>query len=149
MFNRIQAPCIVGGALLALVTADMTARAAELAEHLGQVGTDDTILATFGNKRVIAFFERDNGRCAVSAVVFEKTDADTGMTTAARVRVSLHPHEMVHIDSSDNRTLHLQCGSNAATLVALETDNRVASDRRNQSCKATQRKGARVAAEPC
>jgi hypothetical protein len=149
MFNRIQFPCVVGGALLALVIAQMTARAAEPAEHLGPVGTDDTILATFGNKRVIAFFERDNGRCAVSAVVFEKTDADTGMTTAARVRVSLHPHEMVRIDSSDNQTLHLQCGSSATTLAALETDNRVASGRRNQSCEATQRKGARVANQPC
>ena len=119
MLNRIQLSFVVGGALLALVTAQMTARAAELSEHPGPVGTDDTILATFGNKRVIAFFERDNGRCNVSAVVFEKTDADTGMTTAARVRVSLHPHEMVHIDSSDNQTLHLQCGSSAATLAAL------------------------------
>jgi hypothetical protein len=149
MFNRIQLSFVVGGALLALVTAQVTARAADLNEHPGPVGTDDTILATFGNKHVIAFFERDNGRCDVSAVVFEKTDADTGMTTAARVRVSLHPHEMVHIDSSDNQTLHLHCGSNAATLAALETDNHVASGRRNQSCEATKRKGARVADQPC
>jgi hypothetical protein len=122
MFNRIQFPCVVAGALVALVTVGITARADELAEHLGPVGTNDTILATFGDKRVIAFFEPDNGRCAVSAVVFEKTDADTGMTTAARVRVSLRPNEMVHIDSSDHQTLRLQCGSNAATLAVLETD---------------------------
>jgi hypothetical protein len=127
MFNRTQFPCILGGALLALVTAQMTARAAEPEEHMGPVGTDDTILATLGNKRVIAFFERDNGRCAVSAVVFEKTDADTGMTTAARVRVSLHPHEMVYIDSPDNQTLRLECGSNAATLEVPETDGLVVS----------------------
>jgi hypothetical protein len=90
MFNRIPFPCVVAGALVALVTGGMTARADELAEHLGPVGTNDTILATFGNKRIIAFFERDNGRCAVSAVVFEKTDADTGMTTGARIRACVH-----------------------------------------------------------
>jgi hypothetical protein len=149
MLNRIQSLCVVTGAVVALVTVGVTAHADELVEHLGPVGTNDTILATFGSKRLIAFFERNNGRCAVSAVVFEKTDADTGMTTAARVRVSLRPHEMVHIDSSDNQTLRLQCGSNATTLGALETDNRVASGRRNQSCKATQGVGARVAAETC
>jgi PleD family two-component response regulator len=63
----------------------------------------------------------------VSAVVFEKTDADTGMTTAARIRVTLRPHEMMHIDSSDNQALRLQCGSNAMTLGVLETDKVVAS----------------------
>jgi hypothetical protein len=127
MFNRIQFLCVVAGALVALVTVGVTARADELVEHLGPVGTNDTILATFGSKRVIAFFEQDNGRCTVSAVVFEKTDADTGMTTAARIRVTLRPHEMIHIDSSDNQSLRLQCGSNATTLGVLETDKVVAS----------------------
>jgi hypothetical protein len=127
MFNRIQFLCVVAGALVALVTVGVTARADELVEHLGPVGTNDTILATFGSKRVIAFFEQDNGRCTVSAVVFEKTDADTGMTTAARIRVTLRPHEMMHIDSSDNQALRLQCGSNAMTLGVLETDKVVAS----------------------
>jgi hypothetical protein len=121
VFNRIQFPCVIAGVLVALVSVGITAHADELAENLGPVGTDDTILATFGNKRVIASFERDNSRCAVSAVVFEKTDPDTGMTTSARVRVSLQPHEMVHIDSSDKETLSLQCGSNAATLAVVET----------------------------
>ena len=137
------------GAIVALTAAGTPARAGDMVQNLGPVGPNDTILATFGNKRVIAFYQQDTGRCVVNAVVFEKTDADTGMTTAARVRVSLHPHEMVHIDSSDNQTLHLQCGSNAATLAALETDNREASGRRNQSCEETQKKGARVAAQPC
>jgi hypothetical protein len=123
MFSRIQFPCFLAGALVAVVTAEVTVRADELAEHLGPIGANDTVLATFGNKRVIAFFERDHGRCAVSAVVFEKTDVDTGATTAARVRVSLHPQEMVHIDSSDNQTVHLLCGSNAATLAVVKTDN--------------------------
>ena len=46
-------------------------------------------LSVVGNKRVIAFYEPDNDHCALNAVVYDKTDADTGMTTAARFRVSL------------------------------------------------------------
>ena len=57
-------------------------------------------------------------------VVFDKTDAYTGMTTAARVRVSLNPREMVHIDSADNesvKSLNLQCGKNAEMLTIIDT----------------------------
>jgi hypothetical protein len=59
--------------LAAAVTAASTpARADEMVQRYGPVGPNDTILATFGNKQVIAFYELDNGRCAVNAVVFEK-----------------------------------------------------------------------------
>ena len=75
------------GAFVALTAVGLPARADELVQHLGPVGAHEPILTTFGNKRVIAFYEPDNGRCAVNAVVYDKTDADTGMTTAARVRV--------------------------------------------------------------
>ena len=84
----------------------------------------------FGNKRIIAFYEPDNGHCAVNAVVYDKTDADTGMTTSARVRVSLNSREIVHIDSADNelvKSLNLQCGENAEKLTIIDTDSLVAS----------------------
>ena len=103
------------------------ARADELAQNLGPVGPHEPILTTVGNKRVIAFYEPDNGRCGVNAVVYDKTDAYTGMTTAARVRVSLNPHEIVHIDSTDNKTLNLLCGENAEKLTIVDTDSAVAS----------------------
>ena len=93
-------------------------------------GLTRPILTEVGSERVIAFYEPDNGRCAVHAVVFDKTDAYTGMTTAARVRVSLNPREMVHIDSADNesvKSLNLQCGENAETLTIIDTDSLVAS----------------------
>ena len=114
------------GAIIALTAASTPTRADEMVQNLGPVGPNDTILATFGNKRVIAFYELDNGRCAVNAVVFEKTDAETGMTTAARVRVSLSPRQMVHIDSTDNQTLHLQCGDYAKTLAVVDDDLEIA-----------------------
>jgi hypothetical protein len=119
------------GALLALTVSDTPARADEIAQNLGPVGPHEPILTTVGNKRVIAFYEPDNGQCAVHAVVFDKTDAYTGMTTAARVRVSLNPREIVHIDSTDNesvKSLNLQCGDDAESLALVDSNTRYASN---------------------
>ena len=115
-------------AIVALTAVSTPARADELVQHLGPVGPHEPILATFGNKRAIAFYEPDNGRCAVSAVVYDKTDADTGMTTAARVRVSLDPRQIVHIDSTDNTSINLQCGDRAETLSLIDNGGLVAFD---------------------
>ena len=114
------------GAFVALIAVGLPARADELVQHLGPVGPHDPILTTFGDKRVIAFYEPDNGRCAVNAVVYDKTDADTGMTTAARFRVSLDPRQMVHIDSTDNESINLQCGDRAETLALVDSGELVA-----------------------
>ena len=59
-------------------------------------------------------------------MVYDKTDAYTGMTTAARVRVSLNPHQMVHIDSTNNETINLQCGDYAKTLKIVEPKTLIA-----------------------
>ena len=51
------------------------------------------------------------------------------MTTAARVRVSLNPREMVYIDSTDNdsfKSLNLQCGDDAATLALVDSHENIA-----------------------
>jgi hypothetical protein len=122
----------VAGAIIALTAVGPPARADEMVQDLGPVGPNQTILATFGNKRAIAFYEADNGGCVVSAVVYNKTDAETGQDTAARVRVRLNPREMVHIDSTDNQTLHLECGDYAKTLAVIENNPQVASKRRTR-----------------
>jgi hypothetical protein len=109
------------GALVVLGGQGLPARADEMVQNLGPVGPHEPILTTFGNKRVIAFYEPDNGRCFVNAVVWDKTDVDTGMTTAARVRVNLSPREIVHIDSTDNKTITLQCGDYAETLKLVDS----------------------------
>ena len=113
-------------ALVALTAVSTPSRAAELMQYLGPVGPNEPVLTTFGDKRVIAFYEPDNGRCTVNAVVYDKTDAETGMTTAIRVRISLNPREMVHIDSADNesvKSLNLQCGKNAEMLTIRHRAN--------------------------
>ncbi len=113
------------GSLIVLSTLGTPTRADELAQNLGPVGPHEAILTEVGSERVIAFYEPDNGRCAVHAVVFDKTDAHTGMTTAARVRISLEPSQIVHIDSAHNeslKSLNLQCGKNAEKLTIIDTD---------------------------
>ena len=118
-------------AIVALTAVSTPSRADELIQFLGPVGPNEALLATIGNKRVIAFYEPDNGHCAVNAVVYDKTDADTGMTTSARVRVSLNSREIVHIDSADNesvKSLTLKCGDEAETLAIVDGNTRIASD---------------------
>ena len=130
MLSRIQLLKFAAAGVVVVCTLGTPARADELAQNLGPVGPHEAILTEVGSERVIAFYEPDNGRCAVHAVVFDKTDAYTGMTTAARVRVSLNPREMVHIDSADNesvKSLNLQCGENAEKLTIIDTDSLVAS----------------------
>ena len=125
------------GAFVGLTAFGLPARADELVQHLGPVGAHEPILTTFGNKRVIAFYEPENGRCAINAVVYDKTDADTGMTTAARVRVSLDPRQIVHIDSTDNKSINLQCGDRAETLSLSDNGELVAFDPQRSPMRAS------------
>ena len=130
MLSRIQLLKFAAAGSVIVCTLGTPARADELVQNLGPVGPHEAILTEVGSERVIAFYEPDNGRCTVHAVVFDKTDAYTGMTTAARFRVSLNPREMVHIDSADNesvKSLNLQCGKNAEKLTIIDTDSLVAS----------------------
>ena len=130
MLSRIQLLKFAAAGGVVVCTLGTPARADESFQNLGPVGPHEAILTEVGSERVIAFYEPDNGRCAVHAVVFDKTDAHTGMTTAARVRVSLNPRETVRIDSADNeavKSLNLQCGENAEKLTIIDTDSSVAS----------------------
>ena len=98
-------------------------RADDLAQNLGPVGPHEPILATVGNKRVIAFYEPRSGQCGMHVVVWNS--ADTSGESVARVRVSLDPQQMVHIDSADNKSIDLKCGDYAETLSLIETNTLV------------------------
>ena len=129
MLSRVQSLKFAAAGAVVVCTLGTPARADELVQNLGPVGPHETILTEVGSKRVIAFYEPDNGRCAVHAVVFDKTDAYTGMTTAARIRVTLNPHEIVHIDSTENesvKSLNLQCGDQADSLAIVGNKDFVA-----------------------
>ena len=55
------------GSLVVLSTLGTSTRADELAQNLGPVGPHEAVLTEVGSERVIAFYEPDNGRCAVHA----------------------------------------------------------------------------------
>jgi hypothetical protein len=109
---------VAAGAFVALFASN-PASADEMLQNLGPVGPNDTLLATVGGMRVIAFLESGNGRCGVNAVVWDK-DADPG-ESAKRVRVRIESGEFVHIENVVQEAVHLLCGSNAATLAVIDT----------------------------
>jgi hypothetical protein len=109
---------------LALSLASLPAHSDELAQNLGPVGPNEPILTTVGSKRVIAFYVPGNGHCGINVVVWDRTDISGD--SAARVRVSLTPRQMVHIDSADNKSINLQCGDDAETLALVDTSKFVA-----------------------
>ena len=116
---------------LVFTAVSVPTRAEELLTHSGPVGPNEALLTAVGSKRVIAFYEPNSGHCAVNAVVWEKTGADTARPL--RVRMHLKPGQMVHIDSTSNESLNLEslnlrCGDNAASLAVVNTSELVASD---------------------
>jgi hypothetical protein len=113
------------GAIIALTAASTPARADDMVQNLGPVGPNEPILASVGNKHVIASFTSSSGVCAMQAVVWNADDIDA--KSASRVQVSLSPRQRVHIDSADNQTLKLQCGDYARTLAVVDNDLQVAS----------------------
>ena len=106
------------GALAALLSGGVPASAEDNKSNLGPVGPREPILATFGDKRVVAYYERDGDMCDVSAVVFD-TSAAGGGNASTRVRVSLHPGELFHVDAVGDDEVMLTCGPNAAMLTVL------------------------------
>ena len=109
---------------LALTVASSPGYADELAQNLGPVGPNEPILTTVGSKRVIAFYVPGDGHCGINVVVWDL--ADINGDSAARVRVSLNPRQMVHIDSAENKSINLQCGESAETLALVDTAKMIA-----------------------
>ena len=116
-------------ALVALTAVGSSARADELLQNLGPVGPHEPILTTVGNKRVLAFFEPGSGKCAFQAVIWNTADDNTD--TASRVRTDLNPRQIVLIDTPDNKTLKLECGDNAESLVIIDNNHFVAAGAAN------------------
>ena len=122
--SRFMGFAAAGARALALTVASSPGSADELAQNLGPVGPNEPILTTVGSKRVIAFYLPGNGHCGINVVVWDRSDA-TG-DSAARVRVSLNPRQMVHIDSAENKSINLQCGESAETLALVDTGKMIA-----------------------
>ena len=124
MYMLTQFLSFAAAGTLALSVESIPTRADEMAQNLGPVGVHEPILTTVGGKRVIAFYEPGGGNCDLHVIVWNQNDASGD--SVARVRVSLNPRQMVHIDSAENKSINLQCGDNAETLALADTSKFVA-----------------------
>ena len=70
------------GTLLALTTVITPASADDMAQNLGPVGPHEPILATVGNKHIIAFFVPGNGQCNVQVVIWNAEDMEAKSAAA-------------------------------------------------------------------
>lgn len=119
--NRILT--LVAATVLTTLAANAPARAEEPVEYLGPVGPHQPILATVGDKRVIAYYLPDNGRCALQVIVWNQFHDDSN---PERVRISLGPNQMIHIDGDPRHSLNLQCSETAKRLTVVDTTEEIA-----------------------
>jgi hypothetical protein len=115
---------VAAAGAVVLTLASNPARAEDLAQNLGPVEPNEPILTTVGSKRVIAFYTPGGGNCGINVVVWDRADEAGG--SAARVRLSLAPGQMAHIDSAENESLNLRCGENAEKLAIVDANKFVA-----------------------
>ena len=117
MTPRTQLKLLTAAAALTFVglAAGSSAHAEEPLNNLGPVGPHEPIVITAGNQRVIAFYEPERGGCAVSAVTWKDVAPDAPF----RVRVSLKPGQMFHLDGADRQSVSLLCGADASTLALV------------------------------
>lgn len=116
--------------LTALAVADMASADERHRANLGPVGPNEPILATFGDKRMVAYYEPDGDTCSVSAVLFD-TSPNGGGEASTRVRVELHPGEIFNLDAVADRRVMLTCGPNASMLTVLNRGELLTQEARN------------------
>jgi hypothetical protein len=120
----------------ALFAFPVSTLADEQLNRMGPAGPNEPILAGVGEKRVVAFYDKKAGSCAIHIVAWDDPAADSAMATfgpdparlALRVRVSLTPGQSAHIDAVDNQTINLQCGEKARHIAVVASSKHVAVD---------------------
>jgi hypothetical protein len=111
---------IAAATALSAVAFTPMASAEEAQSNLGPVGPNEPIIATIGDKRLIAYYEPDGDTCNVSAVVFDTSSAGR-REAPARVQVALHPGDLFFLDGVDQRRAVLTCAPKAGMLTVLNS----------------------------
>ena len=107
---------IAAGALAAIAFVNTPVASGGSDAKMRPAGPHEPILASVGVRRVVASFATDFGHCAVNASVWDSIEAQAD--SALRIRVSLSPGQLLHIDSleAETKSLDLECGDDAKTL---------------------------------
>jgi hypothetical protein len=85
-------------------------------ERFGPVEVNEPVLGNLGPNALIAFYNLEEGKCAVQVLTWQR--ADTEAIGASRSRVSLNPEQQMHIDSIAD-SLTLQCGKDASNIMLI------------------------------
>ena len=109
---------VMAGAL-ALTITSTPSFAGDPPQVLGPVGPNDPIVTPVGSKTVLAFYEPGDNHCVMHVVMWDRGD-ESGDSVAG-FRVTLDPRQVVHIDTAQNKSIGLQCGSAADTLAIVDT----------------------------
>jgi hypothetical protein len=91
----------------------------QVVQNRGPVGPHEPIITTVGNKSVIAFYSPDRGNCAVHVVEWNSADVNAESTAGFQTRLS--PGQMATINTTEDRSLYLQCGEHAKSLAIVPT----------------------------
>lgn len=110
-------PIAAAGALSLFAATGFASADDSRVTNLGPVGPYQPILANVGDSRLLAYYEPQGGNCAVSAVM--STAAADGAVDAKRVRVSLHPGELFHLDGVRNERVVFACAPDAKAMTIL------------------------------
>jgi hypothetical protein len=77
----------------------------------------EAITYDVGSKRVIGYFSSASGKCRVTLMIAEAFDPDiSAPTSAARISLSLRPGERTALETAENASLALTCGTAAQTV---------------------------------
>ena len=116
MVQISRSKSFAAGVLIALGAASTPVLADDALTNLGPVGPREPLLVQVGEQRFIAFYTKERGECAVSAVTWKDADPDEPYSSA-RVRVSLKPGQLIELDGPQRRSMGLLCGADASSLA--------------------------------
>jgi hypothetical protein len=116
MVQVSRSKSLAAGVLFALGAASTPALADDALTNLGPVGPREPLLVQVGEQRFIAFYTKERGECAVSAVTWKDADPDEPYSSA-RVRVTLKPGQLIELDGPQRRSMGLLCGADASSLA--------------------------------
>ena len=111
----------LGAAASLAMLAAMATVALATAER-GPAGGDsfrpiEAITYDVGSKRVIGYFSSGGGKCRVTLMIAEAFDPDiSAPTSATRISLSLRPGERTALETAENASLALTCGTAAQTV---------------------------------
>jgi hypothetical protein len=85
-------------------------------ELFGPAAVNEPVLGNIGENALIAFFEKEDGKCAVNIVTWFRSDTEA--KSASRTLVSLNPEQKMYLQSM-NENLALQCGQDASSIMLI------------------------------